>query len=119
MVSKVTKATVAMKMNITFCSSSVPNQMMVSGTTAAMGTLRKKTTSGAMKAPTRRKVPARMPRGRPTMMARPKPSSTRVRLIRVWRPRPNWVISRGKRPKTSPGLGTFTGDTRRSSAPSP
>jgi len=67
-----------MKMNITFCVSSMPNQRMVSGISAATGRLRPNSASGAAAASTTRHDPATMPSGTPTATARPNPISTRL-----------------------------------------
>ena len=45
--SEYTKGTQAMKMNITFCDSSMPNHRMVSGISAATGRFRPKSAIGA------------------------------------------------------------------------
>ena len=54
-----------MKMNITFCVSSMPNQRMVRGINAATGRLRPNRASGAPAASMTRHEPARMPSGTP------------------------------------------------------
>ncbi len=69
-----------MKMNMTFWVSSIPNHRMVSGMRAAMGMLRPSRARGAAEASIRRHEPARMPRGTPTRVARPKPMRTRRKV---------------------------------------
>ena len=76
--SEYTKGTQAMKMNITFCDSSMPNHRMVSGISAATGRFRPKSAIGAPAASIARHDAATMPSGTPTRIARPNPISTRL-----------------------------------------
>ncbi len=114
-----TNATQAIKMNITFWNSPMPNSDKVSGITAATGMLRPPIIKGAKKAFTRRKQPQIMPKGMPTIAASPKPRVTRFKLARVFRVSA-WSNQRLlKSPKVSAGLGNLLGLTRRFSAISP
>ena len=70
------KATQAMKMNITFWNSPMPNRAKVKGMTAATGMLRPMITSGPKKALIRRKQPQTTPSGTPTTTAKANPSTT-------------------------------------------
>src|SRR4051794_24825779 len=63
-----------MKMNITFCVSSIPNHRMVSGMSAATGRLRPNSASGAPADSRTRHEPAAMPSGTPTSAARATPA---------------------------------------------
>ena len=67
-------------MNITFCVSSIPNQRIVSGMSAATGKLRPKSASGAPAASMTRQAPAAIPSGTPMTAARPNPMSTRFNV---------------------------------------
>ena len=69
-----------MKMNITFCVSSMPNHRIVSGISAATGRLRPNSASGAPAASITRHDPAAIPSGTPTSAARPKPIRTRFNV---------------------------------------
>ena len=117
--SEYTNGTHAMKMNITFCASSIPNHKIVSGISAATGRLRPNSASGAPAASTTRHDPAMTPSGTPTAAARPNPMSTRFRVAAML-----WTSARscsrlGKLCTTSAGLGRMTGEISRSSAPRP
>ena len=76
--SEYTNGTHAMKMNITFCVSSMPNHRIVNGISAATGRLRPNNASGAPAASTTRHDPATTPSGTPTRAASPNPISTRL-----------------------------------------
>ena len=105
-----------MKMNITFCVSSIPNQRMVSGISAATGRLRPNSASGAPAASTTRHEPARMPSGTPTsdreaeadqhaLQRRRDALQQRALVAAGWESCAN----------TSRGLGRITGEISRSS----
>ena len=102
-------------MNITFCVSSMPNQRMVSGISAATGRLRPKSASGAPDASMTRHDPATMPSGTPTRTARPKPIRTRFSVAAMLCSSARSLSRLGKLAITSPGLGRITGEIRRSS----
>ena len=104
-------------MNITFCVSSMPNQRMVSGISAATGRLRPKSASGAAAASTSRYDPAMMPSGTPTMTARPNPISTRFSVAAMLCMSARSLSRLGKLLITSTGLGRMIGETKRSSDP--
>ncbi len=104
-----------MKMNITFCVSSIPNQRMVKGISAATGRLRPKSASGAPAASTTRHDPARMPSGTPTSTARPNPIRTRFSVAAMLCSSARSLRRLGKLRNTSAGLGRITGEIRRSS----
>jgi hypothetical protein len=109
----------AMKMNSTFCVSSIPNHIRVSGISAAIGTLRPNSANGAPPASNRRQLPARTPSGTPTTMASPKPIRTRRIEAAMLAIRLRSLSSAGKLVTTSTGLGSTAGDTIRSSATLP
>ena len=115
-VSEYTNGTQAMKMNITFCVSSMPNQRIVSGMSAATGRLRPKSASGAPAAAITRQAPARIPSGTPTRAARPNPTSTRRRVAATLCKSARSLKSAGTLSTTSAGLGRMTGEISRDSA---
>ena len=107
-------------MNITFCVSSMPNQRIVSGISAATGRLRPNSASGAPAASTRRHEPATMPSGTPTSDREAEADPARaVASPRCWRPVRVRRNRLGKLRTTSAGLGRMTGEISRSSAPGP
>ena len=70
-----------MKMNITFCVSSMPNQRIVSGISAATGTLRPKSATGAAAASSTRQDPARIPSGTPIIASPVRTRSATRRIV--------------------------------------
>ena len=106
-------------MNITFCVSSMPNQRIVSGISAATGRLRPNSASGAPVASITRHEPAAIPSGTPIRIARPKPRSTRFNVAAMLCTSARSLSRLVKLENTSNGLGSTTGDTSRvSTAPS-
>ena len=79
-VSENTNGTVAMKMNIIFWVSPIPNHKMVRGMSAAMGILRPNSASGAAAASTSATIPPAPRPGTPTRTASPNPPSTRCNV---------------------------------------
>jgi hypothetical protein len=108
-----------MKMNITFWVSSIPNQRMVKGISTATGMLRRNTEIGPVNASKMRYAPARTPSGTPTTIASPKPVMTRRSVAAVLATSARSVNSVGMLRRTSPGLGSTTGDTIRVSGVEP
>ena len=78
-----TKATLAMKRNMTFWNSPIPKKKNVNGISAATGMLRPKTISGARNARSAGKQAARIPSGTPTAADRPNPRQTRLSVTSV------------------------------------
>ena len=103
------KATQAMKMNITFWNSPMPNRAKVKGMTAATGMLRPMITSGPKKALIRRKQPQTMPSGTPTPTAKANPSTTRLRLTSRLRVNSRSNHKRGKAWNVAVGPGSVSG----------
>ena len=103
------KATQAMKMNITFWNSPMPNRAKVKGMTAATGMLRPMITSGPKKALIRRKQPQTTPSGTPTATARANPSTTRLRLTSRLRVNSRSNHKRGKAANVAAGPGSVSG----------
>ncbi len=106
-------------MNITFCVSSIPNQRIVSGISAATGRLRPNRASGAPAASNTRHAPATMPSGTPMLAASRKPRSTRLSVAAMLSMSARSLSRLGKLRMTSPGLGRMTGEMNRSSEPMP
>ena len=115
-----TNGTQAMKMNITFCVSSIPNHRIVSGISAATGMLRPKSASGAPAASKTRHEPARMPSGTPTSDGEAEAEQHALqRGGDALQQRALVQQSSGSSPTTSAGLGRITGEISRFSASAP
>ena len=115
-VSLTTKATLAMKRNITFWNSPMPNRKNVRGMSAATGMLRPKTVSGARKALTAGKQAASTPSGTPTTAVSPKPKQTRISVRTVFATSLRSPKTRGSSRRVSLGLGNMAGLMKRASA---
>ena len=108
-----------MKMNITFCVSSMPNQRMVSGISAATGMLRPNSASGAPAASITRQEPARIPSGTPTSDRQPEADEHARSVAAMLCTSARSLNSAGKLRMTSAGLGRITGEISRVSGAAP
>ena len=88
---------------------------IISGSTAAKGTLRPSMISGDRRAWTRGKHPAVTPIGTPTISASAKPMLTRRNVTSTLRVRAKSFHSSGNLPNVSAGLGNVSGPTIRDS----
>ncbi len=108
-------ATQAMKMNMIFWNSPIPNSESVRGITAATGILRPTIISGAKKALDAAETAAEHAQRNPHQGRQPKPRTTRFRLTSVLRVRA-WSNQRlWKSSNVSSGLGRTVGPRKRSS----
>src|ERR1700722_6436747 len=108
-----------MKMNITFCVSSIPNQRMVNGMRVATGILRANKAIGITAASNTRQEPATIPTGTPTTIANPNPASTRRSVAMMLSNKSRSVQSGPKLFATSTGEGRMTGEIQRCSGIAP
>ena len=112
------KATTAMKMNITFCGSPMPNSANVSGISAAMGMLRPNTFTGAKNALIQGKQPHKHAernrhRGRQRKSEHDAPQADeQIARQRVVEPQ---VVQSARGRTSPPGLGATSMPTSRSS----